>query len=324
VIPAFFPLLPLLFHLQESAEPTPLQRLRSSDAAVRQAAERELAEAGAKAVAGLRRALAHEGEPIEPRVDALVRKLSAATWKEREQATRDLVLLGRDARPRLETFENSTDLEVSWRVKSILAELKEREPGEAAAGAFADAAICRLLAAAGDGESAGLILGALKRAEGAPAEAVLDLRLSAVGALADLRASLSAEQAERATEEGLKLLREHRHRRSTGQVLKSLGRLKSPAAVPPLKQLAEDAVLKDLHLKRGALAALASIGRREAMQVVIDALKSPEPYLREAAIQILAASGLPDPDFDPASGPASEELRSRILKWWEQQGSGVK
>jgi HEAT repeat protein len=291
---------------------------------VRQAAERELAEAGAKAVPGLRRALARDGEPVDPRVDALVKKLSASSWKEREQATRDLVLLGQPARSRLSTYENAADVEVAWRVKSVLAELKEKETEEAAAGAYADAAICRLLGAAGDGESAGLILGALKGVEGTRAEAALDLRLSVLGALADLKPALTAEQAERATEEGLKLLREQRHRRTMGAVLKSLGRLKSPAAVAPLKALVDEEALKDLHVKRGALAALASIGRPESMRVVIDALKSSEPYLREAALQVLAVSGLPAADYDPASGPASEEIRRRLLEGWERQRSAVK
>lgn len=314
--PASLVLLPLLVFFQDADR---LERLRSSDPAVRRAAERELAEAGAKAVPELRRALAREGDPIEPRVDALVRKLSATAWKEREEAARALVLLGRAARPRLSTHENSTDVEVAWRVKAILAELKELESGEAAAAAFADAAICRLLAAAGDGGSAGLILGALKGLEGAPAEAALDVRLSVVGALADLKSSLSADQVERATEEGAKLLRESRHRRTMGLVLKAMGRLKSPSAVPVLAALVDDNSQKDLHVKRGALAALTALDLPAALRAVVGALKHPEPYLRESALQILAACGAPEAGIDPAAGPAPDEGAARIRAWWEKK-----
>ena len=319
MIPTSILFLPFALVFQDS---DPLERLRSFDAAVRQAAERELAEAGAKAVPALRRALARDADPIEPRVDALVKKLSASSWKERDEAARALVRLGRAARPRLQAHENSTEVEVAWRVKSILAELKELEPAEAAGGVYRDAAICRLLGAAKDGGSAGIILGALAGLEGAPAEGALDLRLSVLGALADLRPSLTAEQAERATEEGLKLVGEARHRRTTGFVLRSLGRLKSPSAVKPLAALLENATVKDLHVKRGALAALAALGSREAMRVVIDALKSPEPYLREAALQILSAEGLPNPRYDPAEGPASDDVHARIRTWWETKTGG--
>jgi hypothetical protein len=320
VSPAILLLLPFIPCLQDE-KATPVERLGSPDAAVRRAAERELAESGAAAVPSLKRALARETDPIEPRVDALVKKLAAASWKEREEAGRALVLLGRAARPRLQTHENAADVEVAWRVKAILAELKELEPGEAAAAAWRDAAVCRLLGAAGDGGSAGLILGALGSAEGAPAEAALDLRLSVLGALADLRASITAEQAERATEEGLKLVAEPRNRRTMGAALKSLGRLKSPSAVKPLAALVENVSVKDLHVKRGALAALAALGTRESMRPVIDAFKSADPYLREAAWQVLQGSGF-NPPYDPESGPASDDARARILKAWELQLSG--
>src|SRR5262245_42586291 len=168
-----------------------MERLRNPDPKVRAEAERELAAAGTRAAADLRRALAREGDPIEPRVDALVAQLASASWKERDEAGRALVRLGRAARARLSTHEGATDVEVAWRVKAILAEIKELEPAEAAAAAFADAAICRLLGAAGDGGSAPLILEALKGAGSAPAEASLDLGLSALGALADLRSALT-------------------------------------------------------------------------------------------------------------------------------------
>ncbi len=321
---AFSVFIHLLLLIQESDGTTLLERLRSFDAGVRAAAERELAAAGSKAVPDLRRALKRDSDPIDPRVDALVRKLSAASWKERDEAARALVQLGRAAAPRLATHENSTDVEVAWRVKSILAELKEREPGEAAGTAYADAAACRLLAAAGDGGSAEFILGALRGTAAAPAEAALDLRLSVLGALADLRPSLTAEQAERAAEEGFRLLAEPRHRRTTGFVLKSLGRLKSPSAIRPMAALLEDASVRDLHVKRQALAALAALGSRESIRPVIDALDSPEPYVREAALEALKSTGLPDPQYDPASGPASVDLRTRIREGWERKLSGAR
>ena len=316
ISPSLF-LLPFAFLLQDPAPA--IDRLRSLDASVRQAAERELSAEGAKAVPALRRALARETDPVDPRVDALVKKLSAPTWKERDEATRALVHLGRAARPRLATHEGAADVEVAWRVKSVLVELKELEPGEAAGSVFRDAAICRLLGAAGDGASAGAILAALAGTEGAPAEGVLDLRLSVLAALADLRGSLTAEQAERATEEGLKLAGESRHRRTTGFVLKAVGRLKSPSAVAPLAAILEDAAVKDIHVKRGAMAALAALDQPASMKAVAGVLKSADPYLREAALQVLVASGAPEAGIDSAAGPASDESFAKIRAWWEKK-----
>lgn len=309
----------LVASAQDGAAPPPIERLKSPDPAVRKAAERELAEAGAKAVPGLRRALAREGDPIEPRVDALVRKLAASSWREREDAARSLVLLGRAARPRLSTHENAADVEVAWRVRAILAELKELEPAEAAGAAYADAAICRLLAAAGDGSSAGLMLGALKRLESVAPDAALDVRLSAVAALADLRASLSPEFVERAVEEGASLLKGPRPRRVAGPVVKALGRLKSGSAIPALTSVVEDGTVKDLHLKRCALASLAELDLPASMKHVIGALKHPEPYLREAARQVLALSGAPETGFDPSGDPGAAAVDARTRAWWESK-----
>jgi hypothetical protein len=314
------PLLVVLLLQSPASDPaSAVERLRSLEAAVRRAAEKELSEAGARAAPWLRKALAREGEPIEPRVDALVRRLASTAWKERDDATRALVRLGRAARPRLQAHENAPDVEVAWRVKSILAELKELEPAEILAAAHADAAACRLLGAAGDASSAALILEAAQRADAAPPEAALDLRQSAVGALADLRASLSDEQAAQAAEEGVKLLREPRTRRTVSVALRSLGRLKSPSGVAPIAALLADPAVRDLHLKRAALAALAAIDRPESTRLVLGGASSAEPYVREAALQVLASMGAPAEGIEAAAGPPSEDESARLRAWWEKK-----
>jgi len=320
VSPVLANLLPLLLCLlppQEEVVPALLERLQSADPAERRTAERALSEAGASAVPALRRALARDDAGIEERVDALVKKLASATWKEREEATRALARLGGAARPRLRTHEASTIPEVAWRVKSLLAELKELETGELAGAMYADAALCRLLGAAGDGPSADLILKAIARAAGGSPDGALDARRSAVEALAALRPSITPEQADRATEEGLKLLAEQRDRRTTGAVLRALGKLRSPAATPPLALLLEDASVKDLHLKRGAMAALLALDHPAGVRAVARTLRSEEPYLREAAVQTLSAAAGSDFGIDPSAGPAPEAAFAKVRAWWE-------
>jgi hypothetical protein len=320
VSPASSTLITLLLFIpppQEEGVPALLERLKSADPAERRTSEKALAEAGASAVPALRRALARDDAGIEERVDALVRKLGSAGWKEREEASRVLARLGGAGRPRLRTHENSPNPEVAWRVKSVLAELKELETGELAGALYADAALCRLLGAAGDGASADLILKALARAAGGPPDGALDARRSAVEALAALRPSLAPEQADRATEEGLKLLAEQRDRRTTGAVLRALGKLRSPAATPPLAMLLEDASVKDLHLKRGAMAALVALDQPAGVRAVARALRSDEPYLREAAVQTLSSAAGTDFGIDPSAGPAPEAAFAKVRGWWE-------
>jgi HEAT repeat protein len=312
-------LLLIIIPRQEEGVPALLERLQSTDPAERRAAERGLADAGTPAVPALRRALARDDAGIEDRVDALVKKLGSASWKEREEASRAIARLGGAARPRLRTHEASPNPEVAWRVKSILAELKELETGELAGALYADAALCRLLGAAGDGASADLILKALARAAGGSPEGALDARRSAVEALAALRPSLTPEQADRATGEGLKLLAEQRDRRTTGAVLRALGKLRSPGATPPLAMLLEDASVKDLHLKRGAMAALVALDQPAGVRAVARALRSDEPYLREAAVQTLSPAAGTDFDIDPAAGPAPEAAFAKVRAWWERR-----
>jgi hypothetical protein len=313
------PVAAILLLLQEASPPSALERLRSPDAVVRREAERELAREGAKAVPALKKVLARQGDAVEPRVDALVARLGAASWNERESAGRALVALGRAAKARLATHENSADVEIAWRVKSILAELKELEPAEAAGDAVADAAICRLLGAAGDGASAGLLLDAMARIEGAPPEAALELRLGALEGLAALRPSLTTEQAERAAKEALKILEEPRHRRSTAAAMRVLERLKAPSAAKPLAAILNDANGRDLHVKRAALAALAAIDQPASLRSVIVVLKDGDPYLRESAAHVLSTAGGPDAAFDAAAGPAGDEVMAAWRAWWEKK-----
>ena len=312
-------LLALLLQSPSADAPSAVERLRSLDPEVRRVAEKELLQAGAAAAPSLRRALAREGEPVEPRVDALVRQLGSGAWKERVEASRALLRMGRAARARLQTHENSADIEVAWRVRAILAELKEQEAAESAASTFGDAAMCRLLGSAGDKEAAPFILEAMKRAEVAPTDASLDLRLSAVTALADLRASLNEAQAALAALEGVKLLQEPRTRRTAAAALRALGRLKSPSAFRPVAAFLFDASLRDLHLKRAALASLAAMDRPESTRVVLGVASSAEPYLRESALQVLAALGAPAAGIDASSGPPSDGEIAPLRAWWEKR-----
>lgn len=297
-----------------------LDRLRSADLRTRRAAEADLAAAGAAAVPAALRTLARESPGLEAQIDALVKRLASPAWKDRDAAATELVRLGRKARTRISTHEGAPDPEVAWRVKSVLAELQEQEKGEVTADLRQDAALCRFLGGAGDARAVDLLLAAPGRTEGGAPEAVLDLRRSAIEGLAGLRASLTAEQADRTTEEALKLFASDRRDRMTFAILlRTLGKLKSPAAVRPLTRLLDDPAEKDLHLKRGAMAALAAIGDASGVQAVALVLRSDEPYLREAALQVLADAAGTDFGIDPGAGPAPDEAFGRVRGWWEKK-----
>jgi hypothetical protein len=298
-----------------------LDRLRDPDLRSRRAAEAELAAAGAAAVPAALRVLARETAGLDARVDALVKRLASPAWKDRDAASAELVRLGRKARARLETHEAAADPEVAWRVKSILAELQERDKSEVTAELRQDAALCRFLGASGDARAVDLLLRVPARAaEAGTPEAILDVRRSAIEGLAALRASLTPEQADRTTEEALKLFASERRDRTTFAILlRTLGKLRSSAAVRPLTMLLEDGSEKDLHIKRGAMAALASIGDPSGVQAVARMLRSDDPYLREGALQVLADAAGTDFGIDPAAGPAPDEAFGRVRGWWEKK-----
>ncbi len=67
------------------------------------------------------------------RVDELVGKLGDADWETREQATRELVRIGRPAVPKLLEAAKSGDPEVKWRAEHALREIGERSPSPAIA-----------------------------------------------------------------------------------------------------------------------------------------------------------------------------------------------
>lgn len=108
-----------------------LAALAGDDIAARHAAIRELADQGEPARVALERWLWPEGATrvavpdtdaaVRERVAALIESLDAASYREREEATRSLVAIGKPAAPQLEAATTDARLEVARRAKEVLA-----------------------------------------------------------------------------------------------------------------------------------------------------------------------------------------------------------
>src|SRR5438105_2230179 len=103
-----------------------LERLRTEDAAERRRVQAELVRLGAEAVPGMIRALESASPRPEEEVARLVRRLGSPSWKERNEATEALVRLGRSAVPVLEAQIGAADSEAAWRLRSAIAEIRDK------------------------------------------------------------------------------------------------------------------------------------------------------------------------------------------------------
>jgi len=65
------------------------------------------------------------------RIDDLIDQLGDHDWEVRDQATRDLIKLGKPALQKLLAATRSTDAEVKWRADHILREIRDRSPSSA-------------------------------------------------------------------------------------------------------------------------------------------------------------------------------------------------
>lgn len=298
--------------VQEDVESI-LERLRSGDASERLRALEDLRAAGAGMVPAAIRALEGGQVGLREKVGALLKRLSSESWKDRHGAARALVRLGRAARPMLEAASESSDPEVSWRVRDILAELGEGEGLEEDREGAQTAALCTLLGEAGDGRAIRTLLGLL--ASGRP-----EVRLASAEALGRLRDRMGPQEAAEAAEGVLEIFGGVRHPPGAAEkarLLRVLGDLQSPAGVRPLEALLADRGERDVHVKRMAVAALAAIGDAASLRVVVKALGSEEVYVRQAAavrLREVAGEDFGIDPMDPAEAGGKAVLRARA--WW--------
>lgn len=294
-----------------------VEGLKTEEAGPRRAALEELHRRGAPGVAAAIRALGGPSPAPSDRISALLKQLASRKWKERDEAMQALVRLGRPAKPALEALPADADPEVAWRVRSALAEIAERAGREDLLEDLRNAALCEFLGEAGD---AGAVAPLLRILDAGGADAKPELKLRAADALGKLADRLQPRQAELAADQVLAMLEKAGSPLQKGLLIRVLGRLRAPSCVRPLSALLADRSEKNLHLKRACLAALGQTGDAAALRAVIEALRSDDPYLRQAASGVLEeATGAPT-GIDPR-GPAegNREATAKLQEWWSRK-----
>ena len=296
-----------------------LERLKTDDAAQRRTALAELHARGEAGVAAAIRALGGPASAPSERITALLKQLASKAWKERDEAMQGLIRLGRPAKPALEALPADADPEVAWRVRSALAEIAERAGREDAIDELRGGALCEFLGEAGDAGAVGPLLGIL---DAGPADARPELKLRAADALGKLAGRLQPRQAEQTADLVLGMLEKSVSPLQKALLIRVLGRLRAPACVRPLSALLADRSEKNLHLKRACLAALGQTGDAAALRAVIEALRSDDAYVRQAAAAVLEeATGAP-PGIDPrATAEENHEAVGRLREWWAKKYS---
>jgi HEAT repeat protein len=287
-----------------------VERLRTEDASERRRVQAELVRLGAEAVPAMLRALESATPRPEEEVARLVKRLGAPSWKERNEATEALVRLGRNALPILEGQIAAADPEAAWRLRSAAAEIREKAGQDEQLEELRAAALCDVLGQAGDGRAVAPLLKLL--AADAP-EKRPQLKLRASQALGQLRGVMTGAQPEEAADRVIQVLERMSAPLEKAMLLKSLGRLGSPAAVRPLAALLADRSEKNVHLKRSCMAALAAIGQARGVRAVVDALSAEDVYVRQGAgatLEELAGEGF---GFDPRS--TAEENAAAVGKY---------
>lgn len=296
--------------LQQPSVDKLLDRLRSEDAAERRRAQAELVRLGAEAVPAMLRKLESATPRPETEVAQLVKRLESPRWKERGEATEALVRLGRAAIPVLEAKIAGADAEVAWRLKSAIAEIREKAGQDEQLEEFRAAALCDALGQAGDGRAVAPLLRLL---EADAPEKRIPLKLRASQALGLLRATMNAGQADEAADRILQLLERITAPLDKAMLFQSLGRLGAPASVRPLAALLADRSEKNVHLKRSAMAALAAIGQPRGIRAIVEALSADDVYVRQGAAALLLELSGDLFGFDPRA--TNDENQAAIEKF---------
>jgi HEAT repeat protein len=301
---------------QDKQDPTPealLEQLRTEDAAERRRIQSELVRRGAAAVPAMVRALESVSPRPEEEVARLFQKLASTSWKERAEATAALVRLGRSAVPLLEARIAGADPEAAWRMRSAVAEIKEKAGQDEQLEEARAAAVCDALGQSGDGRAAAALLKVLS-SDGP--EKRLQLKLRAAQALGLLRGAMSGSQPEEAADRVLQVLERIPGPLEKAMLLKTLGRIGSPAAVRPLSALMADRSEKNVHLKRSCAAALAAIGHPRGVRAVVDALGADDVYVRQGAEAALEELAGKDFGYDPLlSLEQNKAAISKVQAW---------
>jgi hypothetical protein len=290
-----------------------LERLRTEDAGERRRAQAELIRLGADAVPAMLRTLASASPRPEEEVARLVKRLESPRWKERSEATEALVRLGRAAIPVLEAKIAGADAETVWRLKSAVAEIREKAGQDEQLEESRAAALCEALGQAGDGRA---VVPLLKLLEADAPEKRIPLKLRALQALGLLRATMSAGQAEEAADRILQLLERISSPLDKATLFQSLGRLGAPSAVRPLAALLSDRSEKNVHLKRSAMSALAAIGQARGVRAIVDALSADDVYVRQGAAALLQELAGEVFGFDPRATPEENQPAIEKFRSW--------
>ena len=294
---------------QDPSVDTLLDQLRTEDAAERRRIQGELVRRGAAAVPAMIRALESASPRPEEEVARLLQRLASSSWKERSEATAALVRLGRAAVPLLEAKLSAADSEAAWRMRSAMAEIKEKAGQDEQAEESRAAALCDVLGQSGDPRATAGLRKVLS-ADGPEKRPQLKLRASQ--ALGLLRGTMSGSQPDEAADRVLQVLERIPGPLEKAMLLKALGRIGSPAAVRPLAALMADRSEKNVHLKRSCAAALAAIGRPAGIRAVVDALGTDDVYVRQGAEAALEELAGKDFGYDPLAGV--EENRAAVAK----------
>jgi HEAT repeat protein len=290
--------------------------LRTDDAAVRRRSVDGLIELGKDAVGAILRVLADESPGLQARVGDLVKQLASKEWKQRDEAMRSLIRLGRRAIDFLKTHAENADPEVAWRVKTALAEIEEMKPRENALDHARNAALCHVLGLVGDERAVEPLLWQLTKIQNA------EVKLRAAQALGLLRAVMNDAQAEKAGDEVVATLSGGRDRRERALLVKTLGLLRAKGAVQQLRTLVEERSERDIHIKKNAMASLAAIGDPDGFASIVKALAADDAYLREAALSVLAPLTGGDLAFDPRrDAKENAEAIAAFKAWWSRKFS---
>lgn len=296
-----------------------LDRLRTDDPAERRRAEAELLRMGAQVVPAMIHVLENATPRPEEEVSRLVRRLGSASWKERNEATAALGRLGRAAVPVIEAQIQAADPEAAWRLRSAVAEIREKAGQDEQLEDLRAAAVCDALGRTGDGRATAPLL-KLLASDGPEKRPLLKLRASQ--ALGLLRPSMTPEQADEACDRILQVLERIPAPLDKATLIQALGRLGAPAAVRPLAALLGDRSEKNVHLKRSSMAALAAIGQARGLRAVADALDSDDPYIRQAAAAVLRERAGNAFGFDPLAAPAENREAAAKFRAWGAEKFG--
>lgn len=272
------------------------EALRTLDAGRRQAA---LAALGPPAVETLCRALEDKFPELEKKADEMVSRLDDPDPAVREKATEELIGLGGRVVPLVEKRLDKAGSEGRWRLTRVLgwAVLEDRRQEELELGTLQKAAACEALGAIGEARAAGALLGALGHAD-------WRIRREALQALGRLKAPEAAAPM-------IKLLAEDPDVRMRALGAAALARIGSPEARAALRVRLEKE--SDGQVVRRLLEALTEDPSAEAARAMIRTLESPDPMIRAAALELLAARTKLAVTADPRRPVDPKPFRA----WWE-------